>query len=159
MIARFRRADRGDDGAAAVEFALVLPLLLITVFGIITFGLMLFTLITAQHSAREAARQAVVGNFTTCSGTSAPTDLKWFVSTDLGLDPAVVTNLSMSRTGSNPGDQLTISFDVPTDEGMSGALAGALNLVPGASFVLPESFTVTADSRVEVVGSLVSCDL
>src|SRR5215470_20320242 len=51
-----------DRGAAAVEFALVLPLLLILIFGIIDFGRMLNAKITLTEAAREGARAtALVG--------------------------------------------------------------------------------------------------
>ena len=53
--------DRGEDGAAAVEFALLLPLLVLLLFGIIEFGFAFSTRIQATNAAREAARQAVVG--------------------------------------------------------------------------------------------------
>lgn len=53
---------RRDKGAAAVEMALVLPLLLLLVFGIIDFGRMLNAQITVTEAAREGARAAVIQN-------------------------------------------------------------------------------------------------
>lgn len=47
---------RRDRGAAAVEAALVLPLLLLLVFGIIDFGRMLNAQIKVTEAAREGAR-------------------------------------------------------------------------------------------------------
>jgi TadE-like protein len=57
-LLRRRSADRG---AAAVEFALLLPLLLILVFGIIDFGRMLNAQITLTEAAREGARASALG--------------------------------------------------------------------------------------------------
>jgi hypothetical protein len=48
--------SRRDGGAAAVETALVLPILLLIVFGIIDFGRMLHAQITLTEAAREGAR-------------------------------------------------------------------------------------------------------
>ncbi len=45
-----------DSGAAAVEFALILPIVLLVIFGIIDFGRMLNAQITLTEAAREAAR-------------------------------------------------------------------------------------------------------
>ncbi len=50
-----------DRGAAAVEFALVLPLLLLLVFGIIDFGRALDAQITLTQAAREGVRLAALG--------------------------------------------------------------------------------------------------
>ena len=58
-----RRAHAADDsGAAAVEFALVVPLLLLIVFGIINFGILFSQQLTINNAVREGARRAVVGD-------------------------------------------------------------------------------------------------
>jgi Flp pilus assembly protein TadG len=49
-----RRAERG---AAAVEFALVLPLLLLLAFGIIDFGYMVNRAAVVNNAARDGARE------------------------------------------------------------------------------------------------------
>ena len=51
-----------DDGVAAVEFALVMSVLLILVFGVIDFGSAYNRKITASQAAREGARLAALGN-------------------------------------------------------------------------------------------------
>ncbi|MDO3378430.1 TadE/TadG family type IV pilus assembly protein [Geoalkalibacter halelectricus] len=51
---------RDDRGAAAVEFAVVLPLLLMLVFGIIEFGLLIYNKAMITNASREAARAGIV---------------------------------------------------------------------------------------------------
>jgi Flp pilus assembly protein TadG len=51
-----RRAERG---ASAVEFALVLPLLLLVIAGVVDFGRALFTQVILTNAAREGARAAI----------------------------------------------------------------------------------------------------
>jgi Flp pilus assembly protein TadG len=53
--------NRRDRGTAAVEFALVLPVLLLIVFGIIDFGRALNAQITLTGAAREGVRLAALG--------------------------------------------------------------------------------------------------
>lgn len=71
---------RSDDGAAAVEFALVLPLLVLILFGIIDYGLYFNASLQSRSGVHDAARAAVVapseGGDTTCNtGITAPTDI------------------------------------------------------------------------------------
>lgn len=54
---------RDDTGASAVEFALVAPILLVLVFGIIEYGFWFSDSLSLRQGVREAARQGVVANF------------------------------------------------------------------------------------------------
>jgi Flp pilus assembly protein TadG len=56
------RSDEDDRGAAMVEFAIVLPLLVMLTFGIIEFGRAFNTTISLRAAAREGARAAALAN-------------------------------------------------------------------------------------------------
>jgi Flp pilus assembly protein TadG len=49
-----------EEGAAAVEFAILLPLLMLILFGIIEFGLVLFNQEVITNASREGARYGIV---------------------------------------------------------------------------------------------------
>jgi len=51
---------RDQNGGAAVEFALILPLLILLIFGIIEFGLLLYNEHILTNACREGARAGVV---------------------------------------------------------------------------------------------------
>lgn len=59
--AHSRSGRARDRGAAAVEMALVLPLIVFLVFGIIDFGRMFNAQITLTEAAREGARAVALG--------------------------------------------------------------------------------------------------
>lgn len=52
---------RAERGAAAVEFALVVPLLLVVLFGIIDFGFAINRYAIVNNAAREGVREASLG--------------------------------------------------------------------------------------------------
>lgn len=51
---------RRSGGAAIVEFALVLPILLVVLIGVIDFGFMVYDKAMVTNAAREAARAGIV---------------------------------------------------------------------------------------------------
>lgn len=53
--------DRTEQGAAAVEFAIVVPLLLLLIGGILDFGLLFNAQIALTHAAREGVRVESLG--------------------------------------------------------------------------------------------------
>jgi Flp pilus assembly protein TadG len=57
---RIPRRIRGEDGAAAVEFAIVATLFFCLVFGIIDFGFAFHSWNNTANAAREGARKAAV---------------------------------------------------------------------------------------------------
>ena len=62
-MTRPRDTRRGQRGAAAVEFALVMPILFLVMFGIIQYGLYFNDSLNTRQGVREGARLGVVGNF------------------------------------------------------------------------------------------------
>ena len=113
---RFRRR-----GAALVETALAVPLLLLLVFGTVDLGRILFGHLTLQHAVREAGRFAVTGQ--TAPGTSGdhPRLDSVIQKAIFWADPFPLTaaDVQVSSRGGGagsvggPGDLVTISIQYP----------------------------------------------
>jgi Flp pilus assembly pilin Flp len=54
----FNRSIKDQKGAAAVEFALILPLVALIIFGIIDFGRLFFVQMSLTSASQEVARKA-----------------------------------------------------------------------------------------------------
>jgi Flp pilus assembly protein TadG len=99
-----RRRPRRDSGAAAVEMALVLPLLLFVVFGVVDFGRMLNAQLTLTQAAREGARAAALGQSADARVQAAATNLSGVTSTvttcpaggSVSADAVVTANLNFT---------------------------------------------------------------
>lgn len=68
MVARARSRRRGDGGAAALEFGLITPVLLLIVLGIIQYGIYFWGMQSGSAAAAGLARRLSVGD---CQTTSA----------------------------------------------------------------------------------------
>ncbi len=64
---------RRDSGIAAVEFALILPVLMTMLFGIIQMASVFFTHSNMTTVARDTARRLAVGEFTVAQAEAAAT--------------------------------------------------------------------------------------
>src|SRR4051812_29423306 len=88
-----------DRGAAVVEFALLLPLLLLVVLGIVDFGRMLNAQQTLTQAAREGARLVALGQPNVAGRTQAAAT---------GLSPVGVSIQSSCPTGAGAGSNGTV---------------------------------------------------
>lgn len=59
-IHRKPKKDKREDGQAMVEFALILPIFLLILCGIIDFGWLFYNQLSLNNACREGARYAVV---------------------------------------------------------------------------------------------------
>jgi Flp pilus assembly protein TadG len=129
--ARGKRRSGGrnarDRGSVAVEFALVLPLLLLIVFGIIDFGRALNAQITLTEAAREGARLAALGQPNVVSRTQAAAT---------GLSPVSVTVTSCPfGAGASDDASVTVSYQF-TFITPIGAIAGLFGGGPGSPLTM-----------------------
>lgn len=120
-----------DRGAAAVEMALVMPLLLLVLFGLVDFGRMYNAQMQLTQAAREAVRVKALG------GTDADARSRVVAATG-GLVPAPSSAFPQScATGditSNAKVTVSYSFKFITPLGPIARLIGASSL-PGAGDV------------------------
>lgn len=57
-----KKIYKGEDGQSIIEFALILPILLLILMGILEFGLMLNAYLSINNASRDGARYASVGS-------------------------------------------------------------------------------------------------
>ncbi|HEY7493318.1 MAG TPA: TadE/TadG family type IV pilus assembly protein [Candidatus Tectomicrobia bacterium] len=106
---RWRRT--GEDGVIAVEFALLLPMLMALVAGIIEFGLGLYFQEVITNASREAARAGIV------IGVPRPTageikNVALTYLTNLGVS-GTASYISVTGAQGNSGTDLTVRVDLP----------------------------------------------
>lgn len=120
LESRGESCNRREQGQSLVEFALVLPLLLVLVFGIVEFAGAWRTYQIITNVAREGARLAVIPS-------STQSEVQTLVAqglTDSGLDPALATiSLNLCSGSGCEGTPDEVSIDYPHDFVLMGPLA------------------------------------
>lgn len=99
-----------EKGAAAVEFALILPLLLLMLFLIIEFSIALYDKAVITNASREGARMGIVMQPAPRPGAGAiSATVNAYCATNLiSFGPATPVT-AVSATCVNPGDLLTVN--------------------------------------------------
>lgn len=86
------RFGRGEGGATAVEFALVLPLFVGLLIGIFEFSRMMFVASSVQYSVDRAARMAVI------DPTISLSDIEAEIQSRLEVSNSPTVDLTVTRT-------------------------------------------------------------
>jgi Flp pilus assembly protein TadG len=114
---------RGEDGAAAVELALITPFVAMLLAGIVAFGIVFAQQLSLGNAARQAARYSVVADRTcgqiTSEAQSAATTLAMdgadvAVDVRVGATPATAVSRCTTPTavpcqGSRVGDNVYVT--------------------------------------------------
>ncbi len=95
-----RSCWRSERGVAAIEFAIIVPFVLLVLAGIIQFGFVLFLQSHVSDVARDTARRVAVGEFEQAEGVQFAQDtlLNWGVTYTVAVtapDPDVVVQISL----------------------------------------------------------------
>ncbi|MCY0901114.1 MAG: pilus assembly protein [Firmicutes bacterium] len=124
---------RGDSsGQALVELALVLPLFLLIIVGILDFGQLFMTELTLQEAARDGARYASVGQ----NDAEIAQDV---------LADAVVLNTTAVSVSVNPPDGERVSGDPVTV-----TVTYPFTFLPPLSAFLPNGLTLQAQTTMRM---------
>ncbi len=126
MLGLFERER--EKGANLVEFALLAPLLIILLLGIIEFGYLFGKYNEVRHGAHEGARLAAVDDASLGTNTCNAMNLAGTVTVDFEL------------TGTDPGSQASVEVDWAID-----SLSG-LGLI---EVFLPSNLSTRADFKLE----------
>ena len=129
-----KRIVKREDGQAMTEFAIVLPVLLLILFGIIQFGIVFNNYIDVTSSAREGARTGAVSRSLGCSGEqTAISQAAKDAGTSLNQTNMTVTSnmatLCAANGGNVPqGGQLTVTVQYPYSISLLGLVVSSGSL-------------------------------
>jgi len=134
---RMKHTLRSESGASAVEFALLLPLLMMILFGIIEFGLALYRQAILTNASREGARLGIV------QSVPAITTAQINAAIDNYLTPAGITPGNVTRTitaGGATGTPVQVTLTLPY----------TFSVLPGLTSVAPQiNLTARTEMRHE----------
>ena len=106
-----RRRCRSSSGQATVEFALVLPLVVVMGLGLVVIGLAVRNELAVELAAREGARAAAVSTAPAAAATAAATR-------------AVRLPVEVSTVDDGTTVTVTVRYTDPVDIALVGALIG-----------------------------------
>jgi hypothetical protein len=133
-MSRRKRSRSDQDGASAVEFALIVPIFAAIVFGIIEFGWYFWTAETTSSAAREAARRVVVGD---CWDQDQLMDFAGGQALQLIEDGTQPPPLSADPATLNVGDPITVTLESKS------------SIINFFDFVIPARVTREYEARME----------
>jgi Flp pilus assembly protein TadG len=123
-------------GASAVEFAMLLPLFLTLVFGIVVFGSYLAVIHGLQQLAAEAARSSIAGMSASERSSIATT----YVNSNVGTYPLIsASNIRVNATTSASDPNV---FVVTVTYNASGMFIYSLPFVPAPSPTIVRSAAI-----------------
>jgi Flp pilus assembly protein TadG len=116
---------RSEDGQAATELALVLPILLVILIAIAQFGILFNNYITLTDATRTGARKAAVSRFTGDQGTAAGLAVRAAAS---NLTPSKLSVSVTSDDWTVPGSDVVVTATYPYDLNILGWVIQSGNL-------------------------------
>jgi Flp pilus assembly protein TadG len=101
-----------EDGVAAVEFAILLPILMVIVFGIIEFSLALYNREVITNASREGARAGIVQAVPRPAITDIQSVVNTYLTNAISTAGAATVSVPSGSCGAF-GNDLTVQVDFP----------------------------------------------
>lgn len=121
---------RRERGQSSVEFALILPLVLLLVLALAQVGLIVQAQISVTHAAREAVRALAVDPAADANGVVLAASNLGATQTrvDVGFDSALVAGRQLV--------EVTVSYDVPQVSSLLQPLLGDATVAATATMLV-----------------------
>jgi Flp pilus assembly protein TadG len=107
---------KNTNGQSLVEFALVLPLLILLIMGIMEMGRLFEGYLELENAARDAARYASI-NSTQFTDTTANTwgndNLPTRLASDLVMIESADVSIFLEKPAANDFVRITLTYDLP----------------------------------------------
>jgi len=116
-----RKRLRSESGASAVEFALLLPVLMMILFGIIEFGMALYRQAILTNASREGARLGIVQSAPPITTAMIDAAIDTYL-TSAGITPGTVSRTIVAGgvTGTPVSVALTLPYTFVSLPGLTG---------------------------------------
>jgi Flp pilus assembly protein TadG len=105
MMTKIIKKMKGQRGASAIEFAIILPVLLVILIGTMEFGYVMFAKAVITNASREGARRGIVWSDPRASNAEIGQAVMNYCS---NLIPSATVTTQVERAGSDPGNPLTV---------------------------------------------------
>ena len=124
---------RDERGQSLVETALILPVLLVILLGIIDFGRIMYSYSHLHMAAQETVRMGGLGK--------SDSEITAFAKNYVNLNPIDQLGISISPgdSGRDSGDYVTVSLEYPFQF-----------FTPFVSSLFPSSLSIKAESTIRV---------
>jgi Flp pilus assembly protein TadG len=116
-----RRKLGAEEGQTMVEFALVVPILLVVLFGVIQFGVVYKDYVTITDASRVGARKAAVSRHEASPEGVAEAAVRGSAT---GLDQAQL-GVSVSATAWEHGEDVTVTATYPYEIDLLGLVVAS----------------------------------
>jgi Flp pilus assembly protein TadG len=136
---RLLRFSRRQEGAVAVELAIVLPLLLTLILGGMDMAHMFYIEHVITNASREAARYAT--KYTYPTNNVSEDAIKSYVQSTLGYNSLKLDNLDVktSIAGTSPNEVVTVTVSADKNWWILGSLLGNPKHLKGTTAMAAEA--------------------
>jgi Flp pilus assembly protein TadG len=119
-----RHLIRNEQGQTMVEFALVVPILCLILFGVLQFGALYNDYVTLTDASRVGARKATVSKYEVNPEAAAEAAARGSAK---GLDPSKL-DILVSSTGWEKGESVTVVATYPYEIDLLGVVVASGDL-------------------------------
>ena len=124
---------KNEQGQSLIEFALIVPILILMVSGIFDFGRVLYTYMNLNHLTQETVRLGGLGK--------TDIEITQFAKERFHIGDPTSLNIVISpnQASRKSGDYVTVTLSYPVEY-----------VTPMASLVLPSPYQVITDSTIRM---------